>query len=185
MLAEYRAAEQRGEIEDSPQANCVPNGMPGIMTQPYPIEFLFTPGKVTILIEAYAQWRQIFTDGRPHPDDPDLTFNGHSIGQWEGDTLVVDTVGFSTDTAIGMNFGMRHSDRMRIVERMRLIDDNRLEIETTIHDPVALVGPFTSTRVYDRHRDWTLAEYICQQNNRNFVTDEGQAGIDLEHEVDQ
>jgi hypothetical protein len=89
----YRAAERSGEIQDSPAANCVPNGMPGIMTQPYPIEILFTPGKVTILIEAYAQWRQIFTDGRRHPDDPDLTFNGHSIGHWEGETLVVDTVG--------------------------------------------------------------------------------------------
>ena len=54
------------------------------MTQPYPLEILFTPGKVTILIEAYAQWRQIFTDGREHPEDPDLTFNGHSIGHWKG-----------------------------------------------------------------------------------------------------
>jgi hypothetical protein len=89
MLARYQAAQADGEIADSPQANCVPNGMPGIMTQPYPIEILFTPGKVTILIEAYAQWRQIFTDGRPHPDDPDLTFNGHSIGHWENGTLVV------------------------------------------------------------------------------------------------
>ena len=89
---------QRGEIEDGPAANCVPNGMPAIMTQPYPLEILFTPGKVTILIEAYAQWRQIFTDGRQHPEDPDLTFNGHSTGHWEGDTLVVDTVGFTTDT---------------------------------------------------------------------------------------
>ena len=80
--------------------------MPGIMTQPYPMEFLFTPGKVTIMIEAYSQWRQIFTDGRKHPEDPDLTFNGHSIGHWEGDTLVVDTVGFTTDTALG---GFRHA----------------------------------------------------------------------------
>jgi hypothetical protein len=183
MLADYRAAQQRGEIEDSPQANCVPNGMPGIMTQPYPIEILFTPGKVTILIEAYAQWRQIFTDGRLHPDDPDLTYNGHSIGRWDGDTLVVDTIGFTADTALGQSFGMRHSDQMRIVERLRLNDDDQLEIETTIHDPLALVRPATSTRVYGRHRDWTLAEYICQQNNRNFVTDDGQAGVDLEHEV--
>ncbi len=183
LLDEYSAARQRGDIEDSPQANCVPNGMPGIMTQPYPIEFLFTPGKVTILIEAYAQWRQIFTDGRAHPDDPDLTFNGHSIGHWEGDTFVVDTVGFTTDTSIGGSFGARHSDQMRIVERMRLIDDDRLEIETTVHDPVALVAPYVSTRVYGRHRDWTLAEYVCQQNNRNFLTDDGKAGINLEHEV--
>ena len=120
-LQAFQAASQRGEIEDGPAANCVPNGMPSIMTQPYPIEILFTPGKVTILIEAYAQWRQIFTDGREHPEDPDLTFNGHSIGHWEGDTLVVDTVGFTTDTSLGKQ-GMRHSDKMHIVERFRLAD---------------------------------------------------------------
>jgi hypothetical protein len=178
----YRAAQQRGEIEDSPSANCVPNGMPGIMTQPYPIEFLFTPGKVTILIEAYSQWRQIFTDGRRHPEDPDLTFNGHSIGHWEGETLVVDTVGLTTDTALGGSFGMRHSDEMRIVERMRLVGPDTLEIATTVHDALALTKPWTTTRVYGRHRDWNLAEYVCQQNNRNFLTEDGKAGIDLDHE---
>lgn len=181
----YRAAQQRGDIQDTPAANCVPNGMPGIMTQPYPIEFLFSPGKVTILIEAYSQWRQIFTDGRRHPDDPDLTFNGHSIGHWEAETLVVDSVGFTTDTAMGASFGIRHSDKMHIVERMRLVGPDTLEIATTIDDPEALTKPWTTTRVYGRHRDWTVAEYICQQNNRNFTTGEGKAGINLEFEGDQ
>jgi len=180
-LAEYQAAVQRGEIEDGPTANCVPNGMPSIMTQPYPIEILYTPGKVTILIEAYAQWRQIFTDGREHPEDPDLTFNGHSIGHWEGGTLVVDSVGFTTDTAMG-NQGQRHSEKMRIVERFRLAEPDRLEIETTIHDEEALTKPWTRTTSYARHRDWTLAEYVCQQNNRNFTTDDGKSGIDLSFE---
>jgi hypothetical protein len=181
-LADYQAAQRAGEIQDTPAANCVPNGMPSIMTQPYPLEFLFTPGKVTVLIEAYSQWRQIFTDGREHPDDPDLTFNGHSIGHWEGDTLVVDTVGFTTDTALGQSFGMRHSDRMRIVERMHLREPDLLEVETTIHDPEALTMPWTTTRLYGRHRDWNLAEYVCTQNNRNFLTEDGEAGINLEHE---
>jgi hypothetical protein len=180
-LAEYNQATARGEIEDGPAANCVPNGMPSIMTQPYPIEILFTPGKVTVLIEAYAQWRQIFTDGRAHPEDPDLTFNGHSIGHWEGDTLVVDTVGFTTDTSLGGG-GMRHSEKMHIVERLRLAAPDRLEVQTTIDDPEALTKPFTRTAAYGRHRDWTLAEYVCQQNNRNFVTDDGKAGIDLTFE---
>jgi hypothetical protein len=180
-LAAYQAAVQRGEIEDGPTANCVPNGMPSIMTQPYPIEILFTPGKVTILIEAYAQWRQIFTDGREHPEDPDLTFNGHSIGHWENGTLVVDTVGFTTDTALGTQ-GQRHSDKMRIVERFRLAEPDRLEIETTIHDEEALTKPWARTTSYARHRDWTLAEYVCQQNNRNFTTDDGKSGIDLSFE---
>src|SRR5881394_1830517 len=179
-LKEYQDAQRRGEIQDTPAANCVPSGMPGIMTQPYPMEILFTPGKVTIMIEAYSQWRQIFTDGRKHPEDPDLTFNGHSIGHWEGDTLVVDTVGFTTDTALA-GFGVRHSDKMHIVERMHLTDGDKLQIDTTITDTQALTKPLTSSRVYGRHRDWTLAEYVCQQNNRNYVTEDGKAGINLKH----
>ncbi len=178
--AAYRAGQQRGEIEDGPSANCVPNGMPSIMTQPYPIEILFTPGKVTLVIEAYAQWRQIFTDGREHPEDPDLTFNGHSTGHWEGDTLVVDTVGFTTDTTIGP--GMGHSEKMRIAERFRVVDRDRLEVQTTITDAEALAKPWTRTTSYGRHRDWTLAEYVCQQNNRNFTTEDGKSGIDLSFE---
>jgi hypothetical protein len=176
MLKEY----QKAPADDSQASNCVPPGMPGIMTQPYPIEILFTPGMVTVIAEAYMQVRHIYTDGRKHPEDPDLTYNGNSIGHWEGDTLVVDTVGFSTDTPLG-GMGMHHSDKMHIVERMRLKDPNTLEIATTVDDPEALTKPFTRTANYARHRDWTLAEYICQQNNRNFVDANGKAGINLRH----
>jgi hypothetical protein len=81
--------------EDNQTANCLPPGMPGIMGQPYPMEFLLTPGKVTIVIEAYQQVRHIYTDGRALPADPDPKFHGTSVGRWEGDTLVVETAGFS------------------------------------------------------------------------------------------
>jgi len=184
IAAQYAAAQARGDIQDTPAANCVPPGMPVIMWEPYPVELLFTPGKVTIIIEAYSQWRQIFTDGRALPEDPDLTFNGHSIGRWEDDTLVVETIGFAPDTPLGRNYGARHSGGMRIIERMRLAEPDVLEIETVVHDAQALTEPWTSTRRYARHPDWTLTEYICQQNNRNFMTPDGKAGINLEHEVD-
>jgi hypothetical protein len=174
-------AFQAAPPQDSPAANCVPPGMPGVMSQPYPVEILFTPGMVTVIAEAYMQVRHIYTDGRGHPDDPDLTFNGHSIGHWEGDTLVVDSVGFTTDTSLGMNMGTRHSDKMHIVERFHLKDPKTLEITTTIDDPEALAKPWTRTTTYARHSDWTLAEYICQQNNRNFVDADGKAGINLKH----
>jgi hypothetical protein len=167
--------------KDSPMANCVTPGMPGVMSQPYPIEILFTPGMVTVIAEAFMQVRHIYTDGRGHPDDPDLTFNGHSIGHWDGDTLVVDSVGFTTDTSLGMNMGTRHSDKMHIVERFHLKDPKTLEITTTIDDPEALAKPWTRTTTYARHPDWTLAEYICQQNNRNFVDADGKPGINLKH----
>ncbi len=174
----YQAEQAKGGHQDNPTANCLPPGMPQIMNQPYPMEFLFTPGKITVVIEAYSQMRRIFTDGRKHPDDPDPTFNGHSIGRWEGDTLVVDTLGFVPDTPLSVG-GMQHSDKMRIEERMRITAPDRLEIRTTVHDPVALTKPWTTTKTLARHRDWDIAEYVCEQNNRNFVTDEGKAGIIL------
>ena len=172
-------AFQANPPHDTPSANCVPPGMPGIMGEPYPIEILYTPGMVTVIAEAFMQVRHIYTDGRSHPDDPDLTYNGHSIGHWEGDTLVVDSVGFSTDTPLGMNMGTQHSEKMHIVERFHLKDPKTLEIATTIDDPEALAKPWTKTVSYARHPDWTLAEYICQQNNRNFVDASGKAGINL------
>jgi hypothetical protein len=180
-LAVFKAAQAKGEDVESPQANCVPPGMPAIMNQPYPMELLFTPGKVTIVIEAYSQTRRIFLDGRKHPDDPDLTYNGHSVGHWDGDTLVVDSVGFTPDTALGPSQGYRHSDQMHIVERFRLTAPDTMEVVTTIDDAKALTKPFAATKVLARHRDWDIAEYICEQNNRNLSDEKGKAGIILTH----
>jgi len=176
------AAAKRKELqslgrEDNQTANCVPPGMPGIMGQPYPMEFLLTPGKVTIVIEAYTQVRHIYTDGRALPEDPDLKFHGTSVGHWENDTLVVDTIGFSPQTDLAAN--VPHSDKMRIRERFRLTAPDTMSIETTVTDPEVLTAPYTTTRVLQRHRSWTIAEYVCQENNRNFVDDNGKAGIRL------
>ena len=163
--------------QDNQSANCLPPGMPGIMGQPYPMEFLLTPGQVTIIIEAYSETRHIYTDGRPMPDDPDPTFFGTSIGHWEGDTLVVKTVGFSTQTEIEPH--VPHSDKMQILEKFRLLDPNTMSIDTTVTDPEALAAPYVSNRILKRHRNWTIAEYICEQNNRNYVDPNGKAGINL------
>ena len=91
--------------------------------------------------------------------------------------LIVDTVGFTPDTAI--SGGTRHSDKLHIVERIRLVNPDLMEIVTTVEDPEALQKPYSRTSTYARHADWTLAEYICQQNNRNFVGEDGKAGINL------
>jgi len=164
--------------EDNESANCLPPGMPGIMTQPYPMEFLLTPGKMTIVIEAYTQVRHIYTDGRKLPEDPDEKFFGTSVGHWEGDTLVVETVGFSPLTQLAA--GIPHSDSMKILERFRLTDPDTMAIETTITDPKALTAPYVSSRTLKRHRNWTIAEYICEENNLNFLDSSGKAGIKLE-----
>ncbi len=151
--------------------------MPGIMGQPYPMEFLLTPGQVTIVIEAYNQIRHIYTDGRPLPADPDPTFYGTSVGHWEGDTLVAETVGFA-QVPRGITFP--YSDKMKIVERFRLTAPDTMSIETSIVDPEALTAPYAMpARTLTRHRNWTIAEYICEENNRNFVDDKGKAGINL------
>jgi len=182
LTPEYAAkaqalARQATKPEDNQSANCLPPGMPAIMAQPYPVEIVMTPGLVTIVIEAYTQVRHIYTDGRPLPDDPDPSFDGFSVGRWEGSTLVVDTVGFE-QVPRGISFP--YSDKMRIVERFKLTDPDTLSVETTLIDPVALTMPYSmGTRVFKRHRTWTIAEYVCEENNRNFVDDKGKAGITL------
>ena len=173
-------AEKKREIdargaEDADTANCLPPGMPGVMGQPYPYEFLLTPGKVTIIGEAYMQVRHVYTDGRPLPADPDPTFNGTSVGRWEGDTLVVETIGFSPITMMTRN--TPHSDKMKVVERFRLTGPDVMSVETTVTDPEALTAPWTTTRTLARHRDWTTREYICEENNKNYVDAQGKAGI--------
>ena len=175
--AAKRDALRASAREDNETANCLPAGMPAIMGQPYPMEFLITPGKVTIVIEAYTQVRHIYTDGRTLPEDPDLKFHGTSVGRWEGDTLVVDTVGFSPLTQLDR--GVPHSEKMRIAERFRLTDPDTMNIETTITDSEALTTPYTTNRTLKRHRNWTIAEYICEENNRNFVDQSGKAGVIL------
>ena len=175
--AAKRDALRASAREDNETANCLPAGMPAIMGQPYPMEFLITPGKVTIVIEAYTQVRHIYTDGRTLPEDPDLKFHGTSVGRWEGDTLVVDTVGFSPLTQLDR--GVSHSEKMRIAERFRLTDPDTMNIETTITDSEALTTPYTTNRTLKRHRNWTIAEYICEENNRNFVDQSGKAGVIL------
>src|SRR5262252_791499 len=169
------AAARQPQPEDNSTANCLPPGMPGIMNQPYPMEFLMTPGKLTIIIEAYTEVRHIYTDGRTLPEDPDPKFFGTSIGHWEGNTLVAETVGFNDHVEHAR--GVPHGDKMKIVERFRLTAPDTMTIETTITDPEALTAPYTTSATLRRHRNWTISEYVCEENNRNYVDQSGKAGI--------
>jgi hypothetical protein len=160
-------------------SNCMPPGMPRMMgSAQYPIEFLFTPGRVTTHHEAWMQTRTIYTDGRGHPDDLEPGIFGHSIGRWEGDTLVVDTIGIKTITEL--ETGMKHSDKLRVTERMYLAKDNpdQLVIEMTMEDPEALEVPFRRTHTFKRERDWSLMEFICAENDRNPVTADGHTAFE-------
>ena len=169
-----KATAAAGGTPPRTSSYCTPPGMPGIMgVGQYPIEFLFTPGRVTMLMEAWGQWRRIYTDGRPHTDDPDPTFQGESIGHWEGDTLVVDTIALKDEAKIAL--GMGHSDKLHMVERFRQNPKNPDEMTDviTMDDPEALVEPFTVTHTYKRVRDGTLLEFICAENDRNPVDEKG------------
>jgi hypothetical protein len=180
LTPEYEAkrkALQAVAPDDELSSNCLPVGLTEIVAQPYPVEFLLTPGQVTIFYEAYSRIRHIYTDGRPLPKDPDLSFYGTSIGHWEGDTLVVESVGFSPDIEIQPQ--TPHSDQMKVVERYKLANPDLLDMELTVTDPIALAEPYFTHRQFKRRRDWTISEYVCEQNNRNFVGDNGKSGINL------
>lgn len=171
------AQKNHGEAPHS-GSYCTPPGMPVIMMSPqYPIEFLFTPGRVTTHHEAWMQWRNIYTDGRGHSPDADPTFNGESIGHWEGGTLVVDTVGIKDSLEIGM--GMKHSAKLRIVEHIHLSNDkpDTLVDEMTLEDPLALEKPWSTKLTFKRSRSGQLLEFICEENDRNPVDASGNAEL--------
>ena len=168
-------AAKANALDDT--ANCLPPGLPAIMNQPYPMEFLLTPGQVTIVIEAYSQVRHIYTDGRPLPADPNPLFYGTSVGHWENDTLVAETVGLA-QVPRGLNFP--YSDKLKVAERFKLTGPDTMTVETTLIDPEAFTAPYSmGSRTLARHRNWTIAEYICEENNRNFIDEKGAPGVKL------
>ncbi len=164
------AARERGEVVADPTSRCLPQGMPRFMVASYPLELLQTAGQVTMIAEWASQVRRIFTDGRAHPpaDEVEITYNGHSIGRWEGQTLVVDTIGIRGDTSFDAS-PLQHSDRIHVVERIRLKDASTLEAVITVTDPEAFTEPWTVTRTYRRGGpDMQIMEYVCEENNREI-----------------
>jgi len=177
-LKVLEAEEAKDEEPPTESANCLPPGMPTIMFQPYDVEFLFTPGRVTIIQEAYMQVRRVFTDGRDHPADLDPTFNGHSIGHWEGDTLVIDTAGLGHETPLGFN-RLNHGPKLHVVERIHLTAPDTLEDQMTLTDPDVLEKPWHMIRTFHRRRDLDQLEFICEENNRNPIGKDGQVSTIL------
>jgi hypothetical protein len=163
-------ARNRGERVADPTSRCLPQGMPRFMVASYPLEILQTKGQVTIIAEWSSQVRRIFTDGRGHPpaDEIDITFNGHSIGRWEGQTLVVETVGIRGDTSFDAS-PMTHSDQLSVGERIYLRDPQTLVAEITVTDPGAFTVPWKVVRTYRRGGpEARIMEYVCEENNREI-----------------
>jgi hypothetical protein len=157
--------------------DCLPEGMPSWMLISHnALEFLFTPGRVTLLGESDGnRLRRIYTDGRPHPDDPDPTFFGHSIGHWEGDTLVVDTVGVLPQSLIAVSeaVGLPNNGGLHVTERLHLVGPNTLDDDLEIAAPRMLTGVWKTTRIYTRQRarDFDIVEGECLQGSFREATD--------------
>ncbi len=135
-----------GLEEFDPQFNCFPPGPSRLLTA-HPFEFIQLPGRVIILSEADHWVRRIYMDGREHPDGYPITWMGHSIGKWDGDTLVIDTIDINDKTWID-SLGHPHSEALHLVERIRRVDHDTLQIETTYDDPKAYTKPGKSKLLY-------------------------------------
>jgi hypothetical protein len=168
------AADPAYEIPER-SSNCEPHGMPYMMVMPYSLEFSVTPGKIVVIQEAQIQVRRIFTDGRPFPDDLDTTYSGYSIGAWEGDTLVVETIGTRPGQRLGIR-GIVNGPNLKITERIYLDPENEdiLHLDFTYEDPDVLAAPWHQNYFFRRDRTWDIIEYVCDENDRHPVNDDGQ-----------
>lgn len=155
-----------GEAFDS-SGHCLPNGYTRDMNSPFPIEIVQRPDRVVILYEFNNVFHHIFTDGRHHPKDLDPTWDGDSIGHWEGDTLVVDTVGFNDKTMLDTS-GNPHSTDLHVVERFTRIDAKHIAYEITVTDPQAYTRPWSNKRTFTLQPTWNLMQYNCNENNRDL-----------------
>jgi hypothetical protein len=142
---------------------CFPPGVPRIYLHPFPMEIIQTPGRVLLIYEFNHFVRQIFTDGRKHFTDLGPTWMGDSIGKWEGDTLVADTINFNDKTWLD-RLGHPHSEDLHVVERFRRVDSNTLKITLTLEDPKAYTKPWTSEMTFQSRPAWNITELICEDN---------------------
>jgi hypothetical protein len=157
--------QNRGK--DAPAAHCKPSGVPNLNSVPLPYKIVQTPRLILILYEENTVFRQIFLDGRQPVKDPEPRWMGYSSGKWEGETLVVDTVGFNDQSWLD-GMGHPHTESMHLIERFRRRDTGHLEVEVTIDDPKAYTRPITYTQKTTILPDEDLLEYFCTENEKDL-----------------
>ena len=160
-----------GSITDAARKWCVPDGVPRVLATPYPFEIINAPrGQVTIVYELNHEVRVVAMD-KPLPSDKELIpypyYNGHSVGRYEGDTLVIETAGFNEKTFIDAT-GAPHTDEMHTIERIRRIGPTEIEDVVTIHDPQYYTRDWQARFVYQQHDDLRLQDYVCGEQNRDI-----------------
>jgi hypothetical protein len=171
---EALALQKSRNAKNDPEANCLPTGVPRIA--PYPWRILRDPDHFYFIFEGNIHsWRQIFMNAK-HPADPDPTWYGHSIGSWDKDTLVVDTVGFNDKFWFDFA-GHPHTEQLHTIERYTRTDLGTLDVKTTIIDPGDYTRPFTIDFKARLRPHEELMEYICQENNQDPHHIDGHAGL--------
>ena len=150
----------------NPDVRCMPLGVLQMQTHPMIRRLVQVPGFITILHERDMEYRQIFTDGRPLPSDPNPSFNGYSSGKWEGDTLAVQTVGFRGDLWADYN-GSPLTESAKITERFNRLNFGNMEVEVTVEDLKAYTKPWTVTLHQSIVLDTDVLEYVCLENEKD------------------
>ena len=166
-----QAGLKDGSITDASRKFCVPDGIPRVLANPYPFEIIQAPpGQITIVYELNHQIRTIAMD-KPLPSFQELIpypfYNGHSVGRFEGDTLVVQSAGFNEKTFLDAN-GAPHTDMLMTTERIRKIGANQLEDVVTIHDPDMYTRDFQVRFVYALRNEVRLEDYVCGEPHRDI-----------------
>jgi hypothetical protein len=146
-------------------ALCLPPGVPNATMMPYPLQIVHREDLVVILYEAYNLFR-IIPIGVGHPDDLDPTWMGHSAASWDGDTLVVDVIGFNDRTRIA---GYRHTEAMHVVERYRRTGYDTIEYQASVEDPNVFAEPLRYAGDLVLHPEWEIGEYVCAENNKDYA----------------
>jgi hypothetical protein len=158
-------------VVDDPTASCLPNGLTRQILSPYAQQWIQTPGTLAILYEYMHFFRVIPLDGRPHSKDVESTWMGDSVGKWEGDTLVIDTVGLKEwmlDATHDSHPEMLriHSDQLHFIERLHYIDPTTVSYTATIDDPKIFTAPWSQEFQMKLHPTWKILEFVCEENNR-------------------
>ncbi len=169
-------ADAAGTPIANPSTRCLPEGMPTIMEGIYPLQIVQTDGQVIVLAEFLTQTRRIWLDdAMPPVDEISPSYNGHSVGHWEGDTLIIETMGVRTDVPF---YGIPHTADMRLTERIRKTAPDFLEDRVTIYDPTVFKEPYSFTLVYKKS-DYRIMEFICEVNEID-VDEEGRSHWNIE-----
>ena len=163
-IVKQRAAD---DSRDDPHVRCLPDNPPRHWGLPHLNKIVHTPKLLVVLYEVNAMYRQIFTDGRPLPEDPTPGWNGYSTARWEGDTLVVQTIGFRDNLWIDLH-GSPMSDAAKMTERLRRPDYGTLEVEITVDDPKVYTRPWTVRMDQVIELDTDLIDEFCLENEKSY-----------------